>query len=75
MSTIAVSTRMPLLARRSATGHDDARVMRRPTPHSAPQSSLSRTAIDAATSPIAITDSRDRQPPRSNPITAATKSP
>ena len=75
MSTIAQPTRIPLLSRWSATGRDDARAMKLPTPHAPPRSWLPRTAIGAATSPFALIDIRHRQRPRSHLITAATKSP
>ena len=50
MSTIDLTYAVALLAGWSATGCDDARAMQRPTPHSPPRSSLSRTVTGAATS-------------------------
>jgi len=79
MSTIDLSNIIALLSCWSATGCDDARAMQRPTPHSPPQSWLSRTAIGAAIDPNALTANRDRQRAGPNPITAnqaaAAKSP
>jgi hypothetical protein len=79
MSTIDLSDFVALLARWSPTGCDHARAIKRRIPHSPPRSWLSRTAIDAATSPNALTDSRNRQRPPPHPIAAtraaAAKSP
>ena len=79
MSTIVLSDAIALLAGWFATGSDHARPMKRRTPHSAPRSWLLPTAIAAASSSNALTDSRDRQPPGPDPITAtpaaAAKSP
>ena len=78
MSTIVLSDAIALLAGASATGSDKARPMKRRTPHSAPRSWLLPTAIAAASSPNALTGSRDQQRP-ADPITvtraAAAKSP
>jgi hypothetical protein len=79
MSTIALPDSMALLPGSFATGSDDARPMKRRTPHSAPRSLLSRTDIGAATSPIALTHSRDHPRLATDPATAtqaaAAKSP
>jgi len=75
MSTIDLSDIIALLARWSPTGCDDARAIKRRIPHSPPRSWLSRTAIDAATGPNALTDNRDRQRPGPNPTTATQAAP
>lgn len=79
MSTSAVSASIVPPARRSETGCDDARAIKRPTPHSLPRSCPSRIAIGAVTSQGALLDNRLRQRPRPDPIAAApadaTKSP
>jgi hypothetical protein len=75
MSAIGLSDAIALLAGSSTTGCDDARPMKCRTPHSPPQSWLPRTIIGAETSPFALTHIRDRQRPRSDLTTAATKSP
>jgi len=79
MSTIDLSNIFALLSRWSATGCDDARKMQRPTPHSPPQSWLSRTAIGAAIDSNARTANRHRHRAGPDLITAtqaaAAKSP
>ena len=61
MSTIDLSNTIELLARWSATGCNDARAIKRPTPHSPPRSWLSRIAFGAATSSNTLIKSRDQQ--------------
>jgi hypothetical protein len=71
MSTSALSASIAPPARWSVTGCDDARAIKRPTPHSLPRSCLSRIAIRVATSQSALIDNRLRQRPGPDPITPA----
>ena len=71
MSMIALSNTIALLARWSATGFGDAHAMKHRTPRSLPRSWLSRTAIGPATSPNALTHSRNRHRLGPNRITAS----
>jgi hypothetical protein len=79
MSTIDLRNSIVLLDRWSETGCHEARAIKRPTPHSPPRSSLSRTHIGAAINPNALTNRRNRQHLDPDPITApradAAKSP
>ena len=71
MSAIVLSDAIALLAGSSATGSDDARPMKRRTPHSAPRSWPLPTAIGAAPSSNALADSHHQKRPHLDPITAA----
>jgi hypothetical protein len=79
MSAIALSDANALLAGSSATGSDDARPMKRRTPYSAPRPWPLPTAIGAASSSNALSDSHDQKRPDLDPIiatrAAAAKSP
>lgn len=79
MSAIVLSDANALLAGSSVTGSDDARPMKRCTPHSAPRSWPLPAAIAAASSSNALPDSNDQKRPDLDPITvaraAAAKSP
>jgi len=71
MSAIAPSDAIALLAGSSATGSDDARQIKRRTPHSAPRSWPLPTAIGTASSSNALAESRDQKRPHLDPIIAA----
>jgi hypothetical protein len=79
MSAIVLCDANALLAGSSATGSDDARPMKRRTPHSAPRSWPLPAAIGAASSSNALPDGHEQKRPGLDPITAtraaAAKSP
>ncbi len=70
MSAIVLSDAIALLAGSSATGSDDARPMKRRTPHSAPRSWPLPT-IGAASSSNALADSHNQKHTDLDPISAA----
>jgi hypothetical protein len=71
MSAIVLFDAIVLLAGSYATSSDDARPMKCSTPHSAPWSWPSPTAIGAASTSIALADSHEQKHPDLDPITAA----
>ncbi len=79
MSAIVLSDAIALLAGSSETGSDDARPMKRRTPHSAPRPWPLPTAIGAASSSNALQNSHEQKRSDLDPITAtraaAAKSP
>ena len=71
MSAIVLSDANALLAGSSVTGSDDARPMKRRTPHSASRSWPLPAAISAASSSNALSDSHHQKRPDLDAITAA----